>query len=486
MSPLPFPAYETWERLWMRFVWRPMERLTGAVGAGIQSLFSRDGFSLGGHILLLLGLTSSWLQAPVQGKVGALRIPLFSSVDLADPGRRWLSAGGVLTLVLAAAWLTKPRPRRAARRGGTGAWVRRPFWFATAAGTLALLVTCSFLLQLAFLRPEMLRDIMGELRELQNMKLFDTYFIQGNIGSIRVPWLQDATLLGQLSAAVDRTGMGFWFTAAGGVLLLAHGFREIRRRNEAWRPLLVRCHAAFGLLPVVLLAALSVPALVADSFRELAHERAAAGGYHRARELYRRAASLDARLAINDTFLARMGAALYHSGDREAPEARYYLAQYHRDRREFQEGERQLREAMKSLEAARREAELRAFRRKLADLLVDEGAFLLHAGQPYAAEARWREARELWPSSLEVPYYLARVHYQMDGPHQEAAIALNEELLQRVRDRILRSDLYCNLGEAYARAGDFARAREMYEESLDVYNYVKDINFRAMRGMIGL
>ena len=48
------------------------------------------------------------------------------------------------------------------------------------------------------------------------------------------------------------------------------------------------------------------------------------------------------------------------------------------------------------------------------------------------------------------------------------------------------SDIYCNLGEAYYRQKDYGEARKMYERSLDMYNFVKDINYRAQKGMVGL
>lgn len=482
-------APETWERLerlWRAFMWQPLRRFLRAAGDTIARLVSREGLLAWGTVFLAFSVFFGWINTPFGGAVRGVKISLVPAfVDLDDPALRPFSYGAVILAVLLVTWLTRPGSRVARV---LPAWFGRPLGYHAAVGVMALCLALWFFLSVAFVRPELLESLIEQNGELAHIKQFDNAYIQGNVGVVRTTPLSDDTLWDQLGALSAHLGAGFWYAIASGTCLLLGGIRKLRKEADSRRDPPWALLGATGVAVVLVLLAggLVGQSLLGDALVVRADAWAGKGDYPRALVLYRRARNLDHRLAINETFIEKMGRAAYRAGDRGAPEADFYMAHRYRWEYDYPMAVWHMERAIGRLETSQRTVTLPAYQEYLEQLLVYWGRTLYDRGRYQGAVERWQKAFLLDPDSFELAFFLAHAYYEADGRDQSRAIKLNELLLGRIHDRILRSDIYCNLGEAYYRQKDYAEARIMYERSLDMYNFVKDINYRAQKGMVGL
>jgi len=478
------------EARWMRF-WLPVQGFFAATGRAISVLFSWEGLVPWGYILLVMSLWFGWIRTPFYGGLSATKLSVLPARLRWDSPRTLLSFGVVVLALLLYAWLTRPGARwaRWAPR-----WFRRPYGFHAAAGLGLACLGFWFFLTTAFLRPDLLETLIEQTAEFHRIKQFDNAYIQGNVGVVRIPYLSSDTLWDQMDTLVTNLGMGYWYALLGSGCLLTAGVRDLIRGNRSATepaaqgrpPMALGVAASVALILLLVAAVLAGQSLTADVLRVRADTMSARGDYAGAFRIYRRARNIDHRLAINEAFLEKMGRAAYRSGDRRSPEANFYLSHHYRWAYAYANADYHIQLAIEQLREAGRTRTLPAYLQFREKVHVYWGRSLYENNRFQGALARWHEALRLDPDSFELPFYLAHAYYQADGTDQHRAIELNKGLLARVRDRILRSDLFCNLGEAYYRQKDYAEARIMYEESLDMYNFVKDINYRAQRGMLGL
>lgn len=483
-------------------VWGPLRNFLGGLGEGISVLFSRHGLVSWGFGLLvfscipfLKGWIPGWIRTPFGGTQSAWDLSIIpSEIRLDVPERQLVSFGGALIGIVLFSIITRYLERWLPERWGE---MFRWRGFHATMGLLALSVVLWYILVATYVRPEFVQDLLQQTAEMDRMKQFDNAYIKGNIGVVRLPDVSDDTLGDQVSALLAFIGMGYWYAIAGSACLFLGGL--VRYRQEAADGDPTPGATFFQKVPVPLLSAGSLTAilllfgtvltgqsLLADHLMRRADSWAAEGNYTRAFELYRQARNIDHRLAINGPFVRKMGRAAYRIGDRDAPEARYFLSQQYRWDYDYANAEHHLRQAIRTLEQSGRTRTIPAYERYLEEVLTRWGRSLYDKGQYQGAVDRWLGARILDPDSYELPYYLSHAYFRTDGTDQARTIRLNMELLDRVRDRILRSDLYCNLGDAYYRQAQSGVARLYYERSLDMYNFVKDINYRAQKGMLGL
>jgi hypothetical protein len=59
-------------------------------------------------------------------------------------------------------------------------------------------------------------------------------------------------------------------------------------------------------------------------------------------------------------------------------------------------------------------------------------------------------------------------------------------LLQHVGDRMVASDVHSLVGDAHFVAGNFVRARQMYDLAIDTFQTPKFINVPAQEGRLGM
>ncbi len=61
-----------------------------------------------------------------------------------------------------------------------------------------------------------------------------------------------------------------------------------------------------------------------------------------------------------------------------------------------------------------------------------------------------------------------------------------DPLLGGMADRALRAALEAMLGDCFFQCGQFVEARSRYEASLQAYSLPKQINYRGLRGLLGM
>jgi hypothetical protein len=127
-----------------------------------------------------------------------------------------------------------------------------------------------------------------------------------------------------------------------------------------------------------------------------------------------------------------------------------------------------------------------AQREMLAEVLGHLAAAQVMVGDFTAAELYWAEASRLAPW---MPGHWIAQNTTALVANPSRAGAFEREVLPRlaqVGDRLVTSDVATVLGDAYFNTGDFAKARLMYDRSLDNFHLPKYANLRAQAGRLGM
>jgi len=136
---------------------------------------------------------------------------------------------------------------------------------------------------------------------------------------------------------------------------------------------------------------------------------------------------------------------------------------------------------------ARHEQPSPAINRWLANLLLARGLILFQNGRHQAAENAWRRALELDSTPIYSRLFLAAIRARPDRHDPEGIARIVDPLIARLSDdRSLRKTLQGMLGDGYFEAGQFAQARDRYEQSMEAYSLPKQVNFRTQRGQLGM
>ncbi len=102
------------------------------------------------------------------------------------------------------------------------------------------------------------------------------------------------------------------------------------------------------------------------------------------------------------------------------------------------------------------------------------------------AREYWNLAHDLDPAQRYLPLFdvllTAVVERQKPDPLRDAV----QPLLRDMPDNTLRCSLQSMLGDLYFECGQFVEARDWYNKSIKSYALPKQINYRAMRGLLGM
>jgi tetratricopeptide (TPR) repeat protein len=116
-----------------------------------------------------------------------------------------------------------------------------------------------------------------------------------------------------------------------------------------------------------------------------------------------------------------------------------------------------------------------------------EGRFALsefHSGRNQVAEDEWRRAIAADATPSFRPLLVATLRARASRSDPGVVAELVDPLLGSLKsDRTMRAALLAMLGDAYFEAGRFIEARARYEQSTDIYNLPKHVNFRGLLGM---
>jgi len=422
-----------------------------------------------GCLVLLTSPFVPWLVTPLQGRIRGYSFPLFETIALSDgltnPLRPF--SFGALTLLLGVGV-------------GLAVWYRAPRRVILFLSVISLAVAIYFIGHLLFLHSEILESAAAQMKAANNIKNFSVQYLNGNSRGIGVDKVTTDTLLDRIAlgfSLVDlpHLSIGWHLTILSGLLLQLSLFQK-----EAWRPwFLHTVWIATGLL--VLMAGLASRSLLAEHYRLQGDSFLAQGAFPKAIEQYELARGWDPHLDANPHFHYTLGAAYYHLKRLDQAEVHLYLGEYHSIRGNLPEAIHEYQQAL-SLKP-----DLDLARRSLGAVHVALGLSHFSKDLVYPAISQWQDALRHDPHQIQVHFFLAKAYFDISRRDQSPAIRENALALSLIRDQLVRSDVYNNLGDCYYRQTDFVRAREMYGRSLKEYHLVKKvINFNAYRGLQGL
>jgi tetratricopeptide (TPR) repeat protein len=124
--------------------------------------------------------------------------------------------------------------------------------------------------------------------------------------------------------------------------------------------------------------------------------------------------------------------------------------------------------------------------RWLASAISEMAYELYEAGDVAAAESAWQRSLQI---SEGVPFdelCLAVLAARRERRDPEATATLLSPLLPRIGDRSVKAAMLSLLGDCYFQNSQMLAARQAYAESLAIYTLPKQINYRAIRGLLGM
>ncbi|MFH0983215.1 MAG: hypothetical protein V2A79_16975 [Planctomycetota bacterium] len=430
-------------------------------------LVSPRGLGLAFLAVTALSAVSGWIRPPISGDIRGLYIPLFGDSDAGVPGdhlyglRRFvpLSVG---TILLSAC--------------GVGAVlvVLKPSRVRVSAG----LVLCALLVCQAavlFNHPDLVEELDRQntqceslvtvLQETVQPQLKITF--QPRVGR-RAPGTREGGLLGMI-IYMPTEQLVFLLLALAAVGLAYPG--TLHRRLGRM--------AVWGLAGALLACAASSSRLLAEySWTQAVdaenHGEVEAAQCHLRTALERFPAF--ARMRETWEFLGRLD---YRRSCLTAASRFFLAAQWARNEQDVR--------AIAELEALVREGQpTPEIRRWLADALTARALRLFGQGQRYGAEQQWERALAVDPSQEYLRLFLAALAAPVERRDPDRVAALVDPLLRSVGHRALRAALQAMLGDCYFECQRFVEARDRYRKSLKTYSLPKQINYRALRGLLGM
>lgn len=127
-----------------------------------------------------------------------------------------------------------------------------------------------------------------------------------------------------------------------------------------------------------------------------------------------------------------------------------------------------------------------AAREMMGEIMGHLAAAQLMIGDYTAAERLWAEASSIAPW---MPGHWIAQHTTALVANPSRASDFERDVMPRlveVGDRLVASDVATVLGDAYFNTGDFAKARVMYDQSIDNFHLPKNANLQAQAGRLGM
>jgi tetratricopeptide (TPR) repeat protein len=171
---------------------------------------------------------------------------------------------------------------------------------------------------------------------------------------------------------------------------------------------------------------------------------------------------------------------LVYRQDRQNPDAAFFVAHQKAVEGNYEEA----RAVLSPLVAAQDPSV--AKRELLAEIMGHLAAAQVEVGDYTAAELQWAEASRVAPW---MPGHWIAENTTALVANPGRADGFERDILPRlaqVGDRLVTSDVATVLGDAYFKTGDFAKARLMYDRSLDNFHLPKYANLKAQSGRLGM
>ncbi|WP_442485360.1 hypothetical protein [Aeoliella sp. SH292] len=171
---------------------------------------------------------------------------------------------------------------------------------------------------------------------------------------------------------------------------------------------------------------------------------------------------------------------LAYRQDREDPAAAFFVAHQNAVEGNYEEARAVLLPLV-----AERDRSI-AKRELLAEIMGHLAAAQVEVGDYTAAELQWAEASRVAPW---MPGHWIAENTSALVANPGRAEGFERDVLPRlaqVGDRLVTSDVATVLGDAYFKTGDFAKARLMYDRSLDNFHLPKYANLKAQSGRLGM
>ncbi len=422
-----------------------------------------------GCILLLSSPFVPWLATPLQGRIRGYSFPFFETIALSDGLTNLFRpfSFGTLTFLIGLGV-------------GLAVWYRAPRRVVFSLSVISLAAAVYFIGYLLFLHPDILETAAAQMKGASTIKNFSSEYLNGNGRGMAVERMETDTLLHRVAlvfSLVDlpRLSIGWHLTILSGLLLQLSLFQK-----EAWRPWFL--HAVWvttGLL--LLMAGLASRTLLGEHHWLRGDVFLAQGAFEKALEQYELARGWDPHLGANPHYYHTLGTVFYYMKRLDQAASHVYLGDNHVTRGDLPEAIDEYQQALslkpdldlakRSLGAAHAALGLRHFSKDLV----------------YPAISQWEDALRHDPHQIQVHFFLAKAYFDISRRDQSPAIRENALALSLIRDQLVRSDVYNNLGDCYYRQTDFVVAREMYDRSLREYHLVKRvINFNAYKGLQGI
>ena len=412
-----------------------------------------------GILCIGLVLILHWVALTLSDKISGLHAPLFG-YSRTHPGSLLLSWGVLMAVLFAiAAW----------------SYSRKHWRVLSLAGAVLLLTCFCALLQVAYGEPVLLKQLADEETDWIAVQRFQARFLPTILRSEESnstgPKITQSieTVWDRLVAARYFMGMGWYLAVLVGVACFFYAMPRLSVQNRS------RLAKGVLLMAACLAVAMIGRAATAHILVSWGQIAEANGKPNVAIERYRRAMLLDRWFAIHPALYQWIGAIDANFGRLETLEYGIYHSELLFSQGNFTEALAELQRIIPksgSLAPVLLEWEAQMW------AIYGETLYKQHAIA--AAIPAWESALAENPTKWIAGFGLSRAYFEV-GRYQEAA-SLAQRLIKEVRDPVLIAELDTNLGDAYIRMGELAKAHVAYRMS-----YLIDVvyNWRALSDVVG-
>ncbi len=322
----------------------------------------------------------------------------------------------------------------------------------TAVAASLALALCVFVLASLSLRDARLWALVNDNAQYSAIIRFSDLFLPWNKGAdplLEHDLVTDG-LTDRVAASVYFMGRGWWLCLSGALLALLACVWARPFAAGAWSAITlgVSLFGAAALLRQPLAGELSA----ARADRDLTYAR-----FDAALRQYASAQRDSAQVAYSEPIWRRIGEAQYRLGRANDPSARFYVAARATAMGDVDQGigvymplAQDASEPLRSLA-----------RRELSSALIEKARAAYQEKRVPQAIGLWERALALDPEQAQAAFYLSRAYF--DVGRYEQGIAMGRFASTAIRDRRIRADLQCNIGDSFMRLNRLEEARLAYE-----------------------
>jgi hypothetical protein len=391
-----------------------------------------------GVVLMAMGSVLAWIVAPIRGELPGQVFP-------------WIAlltglAGGV-------------------------AWYYRLSRLLAVCGAAGLGL-CGFAIVHLALVDSLFWLLVEENGQFARISSFSQLYFPLNEGL--EPWfspiLQTETISDRLGDAIYFMGRGWRCCCVGGVLTLVGCLLPKGKSNIRWTV------SVTLLILTVGLGGDLFKGLAAQYYFEIGDRKMASGLYEDAIAEFQAAQRMVPQFAMNRQLNQKEGEAHYHLGALFQPSARLYLGNRYFEQQNYQTAVSELLLAVQDAPSPLKET----VQKVLALTYVHMGLTYYRKSEFGSAVGLWERAVAVYPREYDALYFLTKAYF--DQGRYEQSVAVGRLLLSQSYRDLLNANVQSNLGDAYWKLGDFAKARVAYERSIELDSYA---NFRIFLSLGG-